>query len=357
MQLSKQLVAVQIHQTMRGRWLMLLLHLFFSAVPAFIYYLGGRQLLGGTGQVGQLVAFVALQSILFPAFRSLLDILLTFQTALALFERLFAYLDLPLEIQEKPGARALSHVQGHIRFRHVAFSYHPERLVLSDVDAEILPGQLVALVGPSGAGKTTIAYLLARLYDVSEGAIEIDGYDVRSLTLASLAHHIGIVSQETYVFHTTVRENILYGHPEATEEEMVMAAQAACLHERIQELPQGYETLVGPRGYLLSGGEKQRIAIARVLLKNPRILLLDEATSSLDTHAERLIQTALARVQQNRTTIAIAHRLSTVLTADQILVLDKGQIVERGRHTDLIDRGGLYAQFYMEQFGKQDLIT
>jgi ATP-binding cassette subfamily B protein len=350
---SKQLVRVQIRQTMRGRWFMLMLHLFFSAVPACIYYLGGRQVIGGTVQLGQLVAFIALQAILFPAFRSLLDIHVSLQTALALFERLFAYLDLPLEINEESGAVELSEVQGHIRFRHVSFSYHPGRPVLCDIDVEIQPGQLVALVGPSGAGKTTTTYLLPRLYDVEEGAVEIDGHDVRSLALASLAHHIGIVPQETYLLHTTVRENILYGHPEATEEEMVTAAQAACIHERILELPQGYDTVVGPRGYLLSGGEKQRIAIARVLLKNPRILILDEATSSLDTHAERLIQTALARLQRSRTTIAIAHRLSTVLAADQILVLDQGRIVERGTHTDLISLGGLYAYLYKEQFDKQ----
>ncbi len=198
-----------------------------------------------------------------------------------------------------------------------------------------------------------MTYLLSRLYDVGEGSVEIDGQDVRSLTFASLARHIGMVTQETYLLHATVRENILYGRPEATEEEMIAVAQAAYIHKRILELPQAYDTVVGPRGYLLSGGEKQRIAIARVLLKNPPILILDEATSALDTHAERLIQSALMRLHQGRTTLAIAHRLSTVLTADQILVLDKGQIIERGTHTDLVCLGGLYAHLYLEQFGKQ----
>jgi len=351
--LSKQLVKVQIRQTMLGRWFVLILHIFFSAIPALIYYLGGRQVIGGTAQLGQLVAFVALQAILFPTFRSLLDIHISLQGALALFERLFMYLDLPIEICECTNALEMPEVRGHVCFRHVSFHYHLDRPVLHNIDVEIQPGQIVALVGPSGAGKTTMTYLLPRLYDVGEGSLEIDGQDVRSLTFASLARHIGIVTQETYLLHATVRENILYGRPEATEEEMIAVAQAAYIHKRILELPQAYDTVVGPRGYLLSGGEKQRIAIARVLLKNPPILILDEATSALDTHAERLIQSALMRLHQGRTTLAIAHRLSTVLTADQILVLDKGQIIERGTHTDLVCLGGLYAHLYLEQFGKQ----
>lgn len=348
-QMSQRLAGIKIGQTMRGRWLVLTLHLFFSALPAFFYFFGGLQITGGNGQLGQLVAFIALQSILFPACRSLLDINITLQTSLAVFERLFEYLDVPADIDEGIEARTLSELQGRVRFRHVAFAYNLVQPVFKDIDFEIQPGQFVAVVGPSGAGKTTLAYLLFRFYDVVQGALEIDGQDVRSLSLATLSRHIGMVPQDIYLLHTTVRENILYGKSEASEAEMMQAAQAACIHERIMQLPQGYDTVVGPRGYLLSGGEKQRIAIARALLKNPRILILDEATSALDTHSERSIQKAISNLQQNRTVIAIAHRLSTVLTADLILVLDKGEIVERGTHPELLRLDGLYAHLYREQ--------
>jgi ABC-type multidrug transport system fused ATPase/permease subunit len=226
----------------------------------------------------------------------------------------------------------------------------PAPFALEDIDFVAEPGQLVALVGPSGSGKTTTTYLVPRLYDVDSGAVEIDGRDVRRITLASLGRAIGVVTQETYLFHATIGENLLYAQPDATEADLETAARAAAIHDRIRELPDGYETVVGERGYKLSGGEKQRIAIARVLLKEPRILSLDEATSSLDTVSERLIQAALARLTEGRTTIAIAHRLSTILRADQILVYERGRIVERGRHDELLAAGGLYARLYREQF-------
>jgi ATP-binding cassette subfamily B protein len=289
------------------------------------------------------------------------------QGALALFDRIFEYLEMDPEIVDAPDAVALDSrsVKGQIRFRDVSFRYPAAAppadaeegapvpalpFGLEDIDFEARPGELVALVGPSGSGKTTTTYLIPRLYDVTAGSVEIDGIDVRQIKLASLGQVIGVVTQETYLFHASVRANLRYARPEATDEELETATRAAAMHDRILELPEGYDTLVGERGYKLSGGEKQRIAIARVLLKDPRILILDEATSALDTVSERLIQAAFERLMEGRTTIAIAHRLSTILRADKILVYDRGHVVERGTHGELIALGGLYARLYREQF-------
>jgi ATP-binding cassette subfamily B protein len=310
------------------------------------------------------------------------------QGALALFDRIFEYLDLPIDIQDKPDATALDPdtTRGEVTFKNVTFTYKRDepsilkglvdsdekrsvspqpvasaseqaeneepRITLNNVSFDIQPGHLAALVGPSGAGKTTITYMVPRLYDVDSGAVEIDGHNVKDVTLESLANVVGMVTQETYLFHASVRENLLYARVDATEEEMIAAAKAAAIHDRIIELDDGYDTIVGERGYKLSGGEKQRIAIARVILKNPRILIMDEATSALDTHSERLIQAALEPLMKGRTTLAIAHRLSTILSADVILVVDKGEIVERGTHQELLAHNGLYAQLYNEQFSK-----
>lgn len=360
---NQKLVGLQIRQQMIGRWFMMLISTFFSITPALVYLLLGYLAFGpghhtspqDTAElIGTLVAFTTLQSRLFFPIGQLLSVQVEIQGALALFERVYEYLDMPYEIEDKPGALALTPemVRGDVAMEHVMFRYRPdtERPALDDVSFEVKPGQLTALVGPSGAGKTTITYLVPRLYDVNSGAVTIDGHDVRDMTLESLGEVIGMVTQETYLFHTTIRENLRYAKSDATDEELERAAQAAAIHERIMELPEKYDTVVGERGYKLSGGEKQRIAIARVILKDPRILILDEATSALDTHSERLIQAALERLMVNRTTIAIAHRLSTILAADQILVVDGGRIVERGTHAELIERGGLYARLYHEQF-------
>ena len=367
---NRRLADLQIRQQMIGRAFGGVIHAFFSITPAFVYLVAGWVNAGRVGPAaitfGTIVAFTTLQSRLFFPLGEMLRTSVEVQSSLALFQRIFDYLDLPLDIRDSPAARTLpvETTGGHIRLRHVYFHYDtppeesamepdgqgPRPWTLEDVDLEIQPGQLAALVGPSGAGKTTITYLVPRFYDVDRGAVEIDRSDVRDIKLESLSDAIGMVTQETYLFHTTIRQNLLYGKPDATQDELEAAGRAAFIHDRIVELPDGYDTLVGERGYRMSGGEKQRLAIARVILKDPRILILDEATSSLDTTSERLVQEALRPLMEGRTTLAIAHRLSTILAADVIFVLDRGRVVERGTHEELLRYGGLYARLYEQQF-------
>jgi ATP-binding cassette subfamily B protein len=356
---NQRLADLELRQQMVGRWFFMFVSTFFTITPAAVYYVAGRLIIGAPPghaaiTVGGIVAFTTLLSRLFPPVSQLLTVQVQIQAALALFDRIFEYLDLPIDIQDRPNAVSLdpARVEGRVTFDNVAFSYDPSGhpLALDGVSFEAEPGQLVALVGPSGAGKTTISYLAARLYDVTSGSVRIDGFDVRDVTLASLAEVIGMVTQETYLFHASIRENLLFARPDATDEELLEAARAANIYDRMVELPDGLDTVVGERGYRMSGGEKQRLSIARVVLKDPRILILDEATSALDTSSERLIQAALRPLMEGRTTIAIAHRLSTILAADQILVVDGGHIVERGTHESLLRAGGAYARVYHEQF-------
>jgi ATP-binding cassette, subfamily B, bacterial len=340
---SLRLSSLEVRQRMAGRWVMAAIQTSFAVMPAAVYWFGGLALAHGSHAITipTLVSFTTLQTRLFFPVGSLLGVGLDVQTSLALFDRIFEYLDQPIDIEEKPDARAVGQA-GDVVFDHVWFRYD-EGWTLEDVSFSVEAGTTTALVGETGSGKTTLGYLAARLYDVSRGRITIDGVDIRDLSFRALTDLVGVVSQETYLFHESVRENLRFAKPDATDEEIETAAEAARIHHVIAALPEGYDTVVGERGYRFSGGEKQRIAIARTILRNPPILVLDEATSSLDTETERLVQEALDRLSEGRTTIAIAHRLSTVRDADQIIVLDHGRVVESGRHEDLIRAGGRYS--------------
>ena len=369
---NERLAGLQVRQQMTGQGFFALVQAFFGITPAIVYLVAGVTLASGAGpqiSAGTIVAFTALQTRLFFPIMSLLRVSVEVQSSLALFERVFEYLDLEAEIVDAPDAMSLApgSVRGEVALRDVSFFYPDSsplidaagpdgsgpasrRRALDQVSLTIEPGQLAALVGPSGAGKTTVSYLIPRLYDASEGSVQIDGLDVRRIRLASLSEIVGVVTQETYLFHSSVRDNLLYAKRDATQAELEAAARSALIHDRITELDEGYDTMVGERGYRLSGGEKQRVAIARVFLKDPRILILDEATSALDTTSERLVQAAFEPLMRGRTTVAIAHRLSTIFAADVIFVLDRGRLVERGTHSELLAHGGLYAQLYHEQF-------
>ena len=352
---------LQIRQAIVGRSFFAVTQSFFGIGPALVYLVAGLQGAHGELSAGTLVAFTTLQSRLLLPINQLLQVSVDVQSSLALFGRIFELIDLRPQITDGPQALSLdaSKIRGEVALDHVSFRYGggedggppaPDE-ALRDVSMLVSPGQLAALVGPSGAGKTTISYLIPRLYDVEQGAVKIDGHDVRDLAAATISHTVGVVTQESYLFGGTVRENISYGRPTATDEQVVAAAKAAFIHDRILALEHGYDTVVGERGYRFSGGERQRLAIARVILEDPPILVLDEATSALDTESERIVQQALELLIQRRTTIAIAHRLSTIRNADVIFAIEHGTIVERGTHDELLARGGVYARLYEEQFG------
>lgn len=390
---AAQVRDIGVYRAVLGSIFFVIIGLISAVGMALVYGIGGYLVIQGVFTIGTIVAFGAYLSTLYGALQGLANAPVEFATSVVSFERVFEIIDLPEEIMEKPDAVEIQNVRGEIQFKNVDFQYdvrdetllsevkrfgrmdnvdaalsgngrksggessstrtsQARPMALENIDFQVFPGQLVALVGPSGAGKTTLTYLIPRLYDPTEGSILLDGHDLRDVTLRSLSNQIGMVTQETHLFHDTIRTNLLYARLDATQADLESAAKAANIYDFIMDLPDGFDTIVGERGYRLSGGEKQRIALARVILKNPRILILDEATSHLDSESEALIQEALRRVMAGRTSIVIAHRLSTILAADQILVLDRGHIVERGTHQELLDQGGLYANLYETQFKK-----
>jgi ATP-binding cassette subfamily B protein len=344
---SRQIADIEVRSRMAGRWVMSTIQMVFAIQPALVYWIAGQSFVHGGHaiSIGTVVAFTQLQTRLLFPIQSLLSTGTDVEASLALFDRIFEYLDLPVDVveAEHPVQLRGEEVLGEVRFEHVWFRYGDDTWTLRDIDMVVPAGTRTAIVGETGAGKTTLGYLVARLYEPQQGRVTVDGVDVRDVSLASLAATVGVVSQETYLFHATVRENLRFAKPQASDEEIEAAAQTARIHELISSLPDGYDTIVGERGYRFSGGEKQRMAIARTILRNPPVLVLDEATSSLDTQTEAAVQAELERLAEGRTTITIAHRLSTVRDADQIVVLDAGEIVERGTHEELLERGGIYA--------------
>ena len=398
---SEKVRDIGVRSAVVGRWFFMGLGLLSAVGTAVVFWVGGNLVFQGAFTAGTIIAFGTYLTQLYGPISALVNARVDFATSMVSFERVFEVIDLPVEIGDTPQAIELRHIEGRVRFETVSFSYTEEdaaamrgdgsdrprgvvrlesherfgpgmfrmglsgllpdyqpvsgrRLAIQSVSFDIKPGQLAALVGPSGAGKTTITYLLPRLYDPTGGRITIDGHDARDVTLASLSSAIGMVTQETYLFHDTIRANLLYAKPDATQAELDAACRMANIYEFIRGLPEGFETIVGERGYRLSGGEKQRVAIARVILKDPRILILDEATSSLDSQSEALIQAALKPLFKGRTSLVIAHRLSTILAADVILVMDEGRLVEQGTHAELLARGGLYATLYNTQFRRHE---
>ncbi len=352
---NRKMVQLNIRQSMAGRWFRVVLSTFSSVGPMLVYLVGGILMIrhGAALTVGDITVLVALLGRMYGPVNSLLNMQVDWIRSMALFSRIFEYFDLPHEIKNAPDAVTPRRVDGNVAFEQVSFAYEENRPILKDVTFDLASGHMLAIVGPSGSGKSTIINLLLRLYDVDIGRVLLDGRDVRTLDLSFLRANIGLVTQDTYLFNASIRDNLLYAKPDATQDELTAACQRANIHDFIASLPHGYDTQVGNRGLKLSGGEKQRLSIARVLLKDPAIVVFDEATSSLDSIAESLIQQAIGPMLAQRTSIVIAHRLSTVLAADEILVLEHGRIVQRGTHAALLNEGGLYARLYETQFGEE----
>ena len=352
-QTNEEVIGLQIRESVVGRWFRMTITTFISIGPMLIYFYGGYLFIKGEISIGSIIAFVALLGRLYLPVSQLSNIHIDVTRSLALFQRIFEYFDQKQEIEDKQDATSLELIKGKVEFDKVYFSYNNMVQVLENISFSVSPGTMVALVGSSGSGKTTITNLIPRLYEVIQGSIKIDDRDIRDVTLESLRKQIGIVMQEPYLFNDTIEENLRYGKPNATEEEIIKACKAAYIHDFIMTLPDNYRTVVGNRGIKLSGGEKQRVSIARVILKNPRIIILDEATSSLDSVSEMYIQKAMVPLLRNRTSFVIAHRLSTVLASDQIFVIENGTVAEIGKHEELIKQEGLYKQLYETQFKSQ----
>ena len=351
-----RMIQLNIRERMAGRWFFMLLSTLTTIGPMLLYLVGGILIMqyDSTITVGDITVLVSLLGRMYGPVNSLLNIQVDWIRSMAMFSRIFAYYDMQPEIEDRPEAKELSGAKGEVSFQHVDFSYDGERQILKDISFDLKSGDCIAIVGPSGSGKSTIVNLIPRLWDVSAGQVFFDGTDVRDWTLHTLRDEIGVVTQETYLFNGSIRDNLLYAKPEATEEEMIEACKKANIYEFIERQPQGLDTMVGNRGLKLSGGEKQRISIARVLLKDPALLIFDEATSALDSISEAAIQAAINPLIEERTSILIAHRLSTILAADEILVVRDGKIVERGTHQALVHAGGTYQELYETQFQKSD---
>lgn len=351
-ELNQKVMDLELRLNLVGRWYGMMLGILGPIGTALIYLYGGWNVVTGIMTIGSIVAFTQYLGRLYGPVTTLLNLQVEVATALGVFQRIFEYADMEPEVTNALTARELPPVEGKVAYRHVTYAYQPGKYALSDVSFEALPGEVVAIVGPSGAGKSTLIGMLGRLYDPTSGAVEIDGFDIKQVTLESLRSQVAFVTQESFLFHASIRDNLLFARQHATQEEVEAACKQAYIHEMIMGLPEGYDTMVGERGHRLSGGERQRLAIARAILKDPRILVLDEATSHLDSESEAYVQSALDELMRGRTTLVIAHRLSTILSADRIVVMDAGHIMENGRHEELLEQDGLYARLYRTQFSK-----